>query len=185
VDFFELARQLVDQKASAALSVQYHVYHYGTAAVLCGGTAHAAEGVSGQGVNSALMDAVVLGDWLDAHFDNAQNRNPSLEQALLQYSQQQALEGKAHYDLFFGPKPKGLLKIHFLFRNLFDTLFLGRLGIGQPPLQTLLSASTKSFSGVRRNLAKFYDGASQTKAHLMKGLKRCMIQSERVEDRTG
>ena len=112
-------------------------------------------------VAGVLVDAVVLGDCLDAHFDNAQSRNRSLEQALLQYSQRQVPEGKALYDLLFGSKPKGLLKIRLLVRNVLDTLFQGRLGIGQPPLQMLLMTSTKLFCEVRRNHAKFYDEAFQ------------------------
>jgi kynurenine 3-monooxygenase len=156
VDFAELARQLADQKSGAASSVRCNTYHYGSIAALCGDAAHATGGVSGQGVNSALVDSIVLGDCLAKHFDPV-DRTGSLAKALLQYSQQQVPEGKALYDLSFGPNPRGLLKVRFLVRNVLDTLFKGRFGIGQPPLQTLLTTSPKPFSEVRRDCDRFYD----------------------------
>jgi kynurenine 3-monooxygenase len=156
VDLDELARQLANQPASSASSVQCNVYHYGHNAALCGDAAHATGGVSGQGVNSALADSIVLGRILGDDFDPS-NKQASLGRALLRYSQQQVPEGKALYDLSFGPKPKGRRKLRFLVQAVLDTLFQGRFGIGQLPLQTMLTTSTKPFSEVRRERDAFYD----------------------------
>lgn len=155
-DFDELARQLANQPAGSASSVRCNVYHYGHAAVLCGDAAHATGGVSGQGVNSALFDAVVLAEVLEKSFDPL-NKDASLQKAFLKYSQRQVPEGKALYDLSFGPNPQGLLKLKFLSRTALDTLFQGRFGIGQAPLQTMLTTSTIPFSEVRRERDEFYD----------------------------
>jgi kynurenine 3-monooxygenase len=157
-DVDEIARQLAIQPPSSASSVQCNVYHYGHVAALCGDAAHATGGVSGQGVNSALVDAVVLAESLEENFDPT-NRHSSLQRALLQYSQRQVPEGKALYDLSFGPKPTGVRKLQFLVQTVLDTLFQGRLGIGRPPLQTMLTTSTKPFSEVRRERDAFYDEA--------------------------
>ena len=155
-DVDEIARQLGTQPPSSASSVQCNVYHYGHVAALCGDAAHATGGVSGQGVNSALVDAIVLSESLDESFDRS-NRQASLQKALLRYSQRQVPEGKALYDLSFGPKPSGVRKVRFLFQSVLDTVFQGRLGIGRPPLQTTLTTSTKPFSEVRRERDAFYD----------------------------
>lgn len=155
-DLEEITRQLATQPPSSASSVQCNVYHFGHVAALCGDAAHATGGVSGQGVNSALVDAMVLAECLDENFDPS-NRLASLQKALLCYSQRQVPEGKALYDLSFGPKPTGVRKVQFLFQNVLDTLFQGRLGIGRPPLQTVLTTSTKAFSEVRRDRDAFYD----------------------------
>ncbi|KAI2501703.1 FAD binding protein [Fragilaria crotonensis] len=155
-DLEEITRQLASQPPSSASSVQCNVYHYGHVTALCGDAAHATGGVSGQGVNSALVDAIVLAESLDENFDPS-NRLASLQKALLRYSQRQVPEGKALYDLSFGPKPTGVRKVQFLFQNVLDTLFQGRLGIGRPPLQTILTTSTKPFAEVRRERDAFYD----------------------------
>ena len=156
-DLEEITRQLATQPPSSASSVQCNVYHYGHVAALCGDAAHATGGVSGQGVNSALVDAVVLADCLEEHFDPS-NRQASLQKALLRYSQRQVPEGKALYDLSFGPKPSaGIRKVQFLFQSVLDTLFQGRFRIGRPPLQTILTTSTKPFSEVRRERDAFYN----------------------------
>ena len=107
-------------------------------------------------MNSALVDAVVLAESLEENFDPT-NRQLSLQKALLRYSQRQVPEGKALYDLSFGPKPSGVRKVKFLFQSALDTLFQGRLGIGRPPLQTMLTTSTRPFSEVRRERDAFYD----------------------------
>lgn len=163
VDFDELARQLANQPASSASSIQCNVYHYSHVAALCGDAAHATGGVSGQGVNSALTDSIVLGRILGEEFDPS-NKEASLGLALLRYSQQQVPEGKALYDLSFGPKPKGLRKVRFLVQTAIDTLFQGRFGIGQAPLQTMLTTSTKPFSEVRRERDAFYDESFPSQA---------------------
>jgi kynurenine 3-monooxygenase len=148
-----IAEQLMAQPAPAsASSVVCNTYHYGGKAVLVGDAAHATGGVSGQGVNSALMDSVALSECV------AENRD-QLDQALLSYSKRQVPEGKALFDLSFGPKPKGFKAIILAFENARDTLFRGRFGVGQAPLQTLLTTSLTSFAEIRRERGGLYDEA--------------------------
>lgn len=130
-------------KASQASSVQCNIYHCSDVAVLCGDAAHATGGVSGQGVNSALTDSVVLAE--------AISQKSSLRQALLAYSMKQVPEGHALYDLSFPPPPS--TKIAALGRTLGtlrDFIFRGRLGIGKLPIQVQLTTSLESFADIRR-----------------------------------
>lgn len=154
----QMAEQLVSQTASQASSVQCNVYHYGSAAALCGDAAHATGGVSGQGVNSALVDAAVLSSCLADSFDPSNDKEASIAKALLTYSQRQVPEGKALYDLSFGPKPQGVFKkIKFALTTARDTLLKGKWGIGQPPLQTRLTTDLTSFADLRRERDEYYD----------------------------
>jgi kynurenine 3-monooxygenase len=142
--------QLMAQKmAGSASSVLCNTYHYSSKAVLTGDAAHATGGVSGQGVNSALIDSVVLAECIAHHRD-------SLATALLEYSKRQVPEGKALFDLSFGPKPTGFKAIQSLFITARDTLFKGRWGIGRPPLQTRLTTELTSFAELRREKQRFY-----------------------------
>lgn len=145
-----LAEQLVREgKPGVASSVVCNTYHYTGKAVLVGDAAHATGGVSGQGVNSALQDCVALSDCIFAS-------RHDLPAALLLYSTRQVPEGKALYDLSFGPKPTGFKALVWAFRNARDALFRGRFGIGKPPLQTRLTTTLKSFSEIRRESDEFY-----------------------------
>jgi kynurenine 3-monooxygenase len=162
IDLAEIANQLTNQKTGSASSVKCNIYHYPSCAALCGDAAHATGGVSGQGVNSALMDAKVLADCLAEFFQASQSgkdKKQLLQKALLSYSQQQVPEGLALYDLSFGPNPKGLWpKLRYGVKNVLDTLFQGKLlGIGQPPLQTLLTTTLTSFSQIRQDRAMYYE----------------------------
>jgi kynurenine 3-monooxygenase len=148
-----IAAQIIAQPATGtASSVVCNIYNFGDKAALAGDAAHATGGVSGQGVNSALVDSVVLAKCI------RENRE-DLAQGLLEYSCLQVPEGKALYDLSFGPKPKGLKGIQWAFRNARDTLFRGRWGIGRPPLQTQLTTDLTSFSDIRRERDMYYDEA--------------------------
>jgi kynurenine 3-monooxygenase len=147
----KIAEQLMAQNVSgSASSVVCNTYHFADKLALVGDAAHATGGVSGQGVNSALADAVALAECIQQHRD-------SLDHALLSYSKRQVPEGKALFDLSFGPKPKGFKGIQFAFQSLIDTLFRGRLGIGRPPLQTRLTTNMTPFSDIRKENDKFYD----------------------------
>jgi kynurenine 3-monooxygenase len=145
-----IAEQLIrEAKAGVASSVVCNTYHYDGKAVLVGDAAHATGGVSGQGVNSALQDSVALSECI------ASSRH-DLAAALLAYSVRQVPEGKALYDLSFGPKPSGLRALVWAFLGARDTLFRGRLGIGKPPLQTRLTTTLTTFGQIRRECGKFY-----------------------------
>jgi kynurenine 3-monooxygenase len=184
-DLEEIAEQLITQKPGTASSVVCNAYHYESSAAIAGDAAHATGkflstpvqsmfsdyrktvshyppliahpgGVSGQGVNSALLDSVALTDCLLQHFDPS-NKDRSLETCLLSYSKRQVPEGKALYDLSFGPKPTGFKKVVFLLRGIRDTILGGRFGIGKPPLQTLLTTSMEPFASIRRKMDYFYE----------------------------
>ena len=133
-----------------AYSVVCNTYHYNNKACLIGDSAHATGGVSGQGVNSALQDSSVLAQCIG-------NSRDDLASALLSYSVKQVPEGKALYDISFGPKPSGLKALIWGFMNARDTLFRGRFGIGRPPLQTRLTTTLTPFSEIRKENDKFYD----------------------------
>eukprot|EP00535_Pseudo-nitzschia_heimii_P006776 CAMPEP_0197184644 /NCGR_PEP_ID=MMETSP1423-20130617/10262_1 /TAXON_ID=476441 /ORGANISM="Pseudo-nitzschia heimii, Strain UNC1101" /LENGTH=562 /DNA_ID=CAMNT_0042635515 /DNA_START=66 /DNA_END=1754 /DNA_ORIENTATION=- len=146
-----IAEQLMaqDLASNSAYSVTCNTYHYRNKAVLLGDAAHATGGVSGQGVNSALVDAKVLAESLRSR--------ESLGDALLAYSRKQVPEGKALYDLSFGPKPQGLKKkLLWGVKTIRDAIFQGRLGIGEDTLQTRLSSELTPFATVRRERDYFY-----------------------------
>jgi len=160
-DFEDMAQQLANQRGSKASSVTCNTYHFGSSAVLCGDAAHAAGGVSGQGVNSALVDSQVLADCLESAMASSSSdgsKEERIGEALLRYSQLQVPEGKALYDLSFGPKPKGFfLRARYLLRSAKESLWRGRLGIGKKPLQTLLTTTLTPFSEIRRDRDRYYD----------------------------
>jgi kynurenine 3-monooxygenase len=152
------AKQLVAKgKGTQASLVTCNTYHYDSVAALAGDAAHATGGVSGQGVNSALQDSAVLADCLTQMYD-ATRKEESLNTALLTYSQRTVPEGKALYDLSFGPKPATLLgKLRFAAKSARDSLFKGKFGVGELPLQTLLTTSLKSFADIRRDRNQYYE----------------------------
>jgi len=146
-----IANELILQSTTGtASSVVCNIYNFGDRAALAGDACHATGGVSGQGVNSALADSVVLAKCI------LENRD-DLGSGLLEYSVSQVPEGKALYDLSFGPKPKGRKGLVWVARTIRDTLFRGRFGIGRPPLQTRLTTDLTSFSDIRREIDMYYD----------------------------
>jgi len=74
----------------------------------CGDAAHATGGVSGQGVNSALVDSAYLADCLLDTLSN-KNKNTDFGDELLRYSQHQVPERHALYRLSFPPSPRSAL----------------------------------------------------------------------------
>lgn len=161
-DVQSMVQQLLSQRPGVAAAVKCNAFHYGRA-VLCGDAAHATGGVSGQGVNSALIDAAVLAELIDKQFANVEEgaeTDAELSAALLKYSQRQVPEGIALYDLSFGPEGElGLLgRLRVLLSTVRDTIFGGKLGIGRPLLQVQLSSSTRSFADIRRERSDYYGG---------------------------
>eukprot|EP00566_Odontella_aurita_P008316 CAMPEP_0113574358 /NCGR_PEP_ID=MMETSP0015_2-20120614/27105_1 /TAXON_ID=2838 /ORGANISM="Odontella" /LENGTH=667 /DNA_ID=CAMNT_0000477491 /DNA_START=9 /DNA_END=2012 /DNA_ORIENTATION=- /assembly_acc=CAM_ASM_000160 len=157
--------QLLSQGPSRASSVRCNAYHYRCSALL-GDAAHATGGVSGQGVNSAFVDAQVLGDCLDEAFADGSSSpfffadiaaGVNIRPALLAYSQRQVPEGQALYDLSFGAEGElsVLRKLRSLLANARDTIFGGKFGIGRPVLQVQLSSTLRSFSDIRRVRNKY------------------------------
>ena len=164
-DIEDMIRQLLTQRPGIASSVRCNAYHYGPA-VLVGDAAHATGGVSGQGVNSAFIDSAVLADCLEESLsalpssgEEDHGREEAVRSALLRYSQRQVPEGKALYDLSFGPGGElpVLLKLQSLIGTFLDTLFGGRFGIGQPLLQVQLSSTLRSFADIRRQKSRKFD----------------------------
>jgi kynurenine 3-monooxygenase len=154
----DAAAQLTSAKNTTQSSlIKCNTFHYGSTAVLVGDAAHATGGVSGQGVNSALVDSAALAESLKKLYNPA-DKEKSLRHALLAYSQKQVPEGKALYELSFGPKSVSLAKrAKLATKAIIDTLFKGRLGIGEQPLRTLLTTSLRSFADVRRDRDGLYD----------------------------
>lgn len=152
-----IAKQLLEQEPTQASKVQCNnIFHCNHNAVLIGDAAHATGGVSGQGVNSALQDSVYLIDSLIQYYDD-NNKENSIQKSLLQYSKITVPEAKALYDLSFGPIIKSpILRIQYTIKNIIDTLFKGKYGIGERPLNTLLTTSKESFATIRRQRQKYY-----------------------------
>eukprot|EP00977_Amphora_coffeiformis_P001003 scaffold219_cov156-Amphora_coffeaeformis.AAC.1 len=157
-DIDEMVAQLMSaSNTSKASLVKCNTYHFANVAALVGDAAHATGGVSGQGVNSALIDAAVLADCLVEHYD-ASSRSSSMRNALLEYSKKQLPEGKALYELSFGPNPSSTGKrIASIFAKALDFIFRGKCGIGKSPLQTRLTTSLESFADIRRELDPRYE----------------------------
>jgi kynurenine 3-monooxygenase len=141
VDFRDVAEQLMQQTTTSTSSIRCNTYHHGSNVVLVGDAAHATGGVSGQGVNSALVDAMVLADC-------------GLNVA--QYSKRQVPEGLALHDLSFGPNPTGLLGLKYKFQSAVESLFRGQFGTPMP-LQTLLTTTLEPFAEIRRKRNSFYE----------------------------
>jgi kynurenine 3-monooxygenase len=165
----DLAKQLLLQRTSVASSIKCNTYSSssGTPVAIVGDAGHATGGVSGQGCNSALMDAVTLSDCLETEYKpptefiyNTQNaKRDLLHKGISSYSQKAVPEGHALYDLSFGNDGKTLP----IFRNIksllstgIDAVFGGRFGIGKKPLQTLLASSLTSFVDIRRDREKYF-----------------------------
>ena len=158
MDLRSAAQQLIQQGPPAQASVvTCNIYHYQNTAVLTGDAAHATGGVSGQGVNSALQDAAVLVNSILNNY-NGINKEESIRKGLLQYSQKAVPDGRALYDLSFGPKPTTLIgKVRYGLKSARDIIFKGKFGIGELPLQTMLTLSLKSFADIRRDRDVYYD----------------------------
>jgi kynurenine 3-monooxygenase len=159
-----IANELMRQSTTGtASSVVCNIYNFGDKAALAGDACHATGGVSGQGVNSALADSVVLAKCI------LENRI-DLAAGLLEYSCHQVPEGRALYDLSFGPKPKGIQGLVWAARSARDTLFRGRFGIGRPPLQTRLTTDLTAFLDIRREIDKYYDDPFPSNSELRRTL---------------
>ena len=75
----------------------------------------------------------------------------------MNYSIRQLPEGKALYDLSFGPNPKGIQnKLKWGFKNMKDAVFRGNGFGSELPLQTRLSTELTSFAEIRRERDEFY-----------------------------
>ena len=159
--FEDIAKQLMlqDLGQNSAFKVTCNIYHFQNKAVLVGDAAHSTGGVSGQGLNSALMDALVLYKCLQGRQKKGHSgeQGCDLESSLREYSMRQVPEGRALYELFFGSNPQGFKK-RFLWalKTVCDALFQGRFGIGEETLPTRLSSNLTPFSTIRRERDYFY-----------------------------
>jgi kynurenine 3-monooxygenase len=132
--------QFVRQNSSRAATIRCNAYTYGRVALL-GDAAHSTGGASGQGCNSALQDAAALADaLLEVGGDVAG--------ALETYAAVRLPEGHALLDLSVGPK--GALRRARFGLSAVASSLLSKFGIGEPPLQTLLTTSLEPFADIRR-----------------------------------
>lgn len=155
-----VGEQFVSQRASVASTVRCNTFHYGRA-VLLGDAAHSTGGASGQGCNAALQDAVALADALEAavaageaaadgEADEVCGRL-GVDEALATYSRSRVPEGHALLDLSVGPPRSAgpLARVRFGLSAVSDTL-LSKVGLAEPPLQTLLTTSLTPFAQIRK-----------------------------------
>ena len=159
----EAVQTLMSQRNGIAASVKCNIYHSNidtTPTAIIGDAAHATGGVSGQGCNSALMDAMVLSDCLAMYSSMpSTNKKEKLHQCLKAYSTKQWPEGLALYDLSFGNDGKTLpifRSIASMLSTVIDSIFRGRWGIGKRPLQTQLASSSTSFVDIRRERENYF-----------------------------
>ncbi|KAL7508212.1 hypothetical protein ACHAXN_005295 [Cyclotella atomus] len=158
----EAVQTLLSQRNGVADSVKCNIYHSKpdvTPTAIIGDAAHATGGVSGQGCNSALMDAKVLSDCFAEYCSMQGSKKAKLHECLKSYSAQQVPEGLALYDLSFGNDGETLpiyRSIASVLSTVIDSLFRGRWGIGKKPLQTLLASSSTSFVEIRREREKYF-----------------------------
>ena len=135
-----VGEQFVRQGASRAATIRCNAYTYGRVALL-GDAAHSTGGASGQGCNSALQDAAALADALI-------DTSGDVPKALETYAAARLPEGHALLDLSVGPK--GALRRARFGLSAVTASLLSKFGIGEPPLQTLLTTSLESFAEIRR-----------------------------------
>ena len=135
-----VGEQFVRQGASRAATIRCNAYTYGRVALL-GDAAHSTGGASGQGCNSALQDAAALADALI-------DTSGDVPKALETYAAARLPEGHALLDLSVGPK--GALRRARFGLSAVASSLLSKFGIGEPPLQTLLTTSLESFADIRR-----------------------------------
>eukprot|EP00439_Symbiodinium_sp_Y106_P073749 s239_g13.t5 len=158
----ESAKQFVSQKASRASTVKCNTYSFGRA-VLLGDAAHSTGGASGQGCNSALQDAVVLAEILQKEVAAAGHDVP---EALALYSKKQVPEGHALLDLSLGPGDSaGPLRRALYGAASFAGTLLSKLGLAEPPLQTLLTTCLTSFSEIRRDRDLYFGDFPSQEEH--------------------
>ncbi|CAE7449914.1 kmo [Symbiodinium pilosum] len=163
----ESAKQFVAQKASRASIVKCNTYSFGRA-VLLGDAAHSTGGASGQGCNSALQDSVVLAELLQKEVGTGRD----VEEALALYSKKQVPEGHALLDLSLGPgETAGPVRRALYGATSFVGTLLSKLGLGEPPLQTVLTTSLTSFSEIRRD-RDLYFGAFPSQAEFESEIER-------------
>ena len=139
----DAGRQFVGQRPSTASTVRCSTYHVGRS-VLLGDAAHSTGGASGQGCNSALQDAITLSECLERF-------RGEVSPALAAYSRERVPEGHALLDLSVGPGKEagGLKRLLFRLSSVTDSL-LAKVGLSDPPLQTLLTTTLKPFAKIRR-----------------------------------
>ena len=151
----EVVENVARQKGFSSAVVKSNIYHCGLLAI-CGDAAHATGGVSGQGCNSALIDAAVLVDCLESELSvniKDEEKANAIKSALLKYSQRQVPEGTALFELAIGPdEPVSI------FRRALSSIatvanFLFRSG---NTTQRTLGTSLKPFSDIRRERGIFF-----------------------------
>ena len=148
----DAGQQFVNQKASQASTVKCNTYHFGRA-VLLGDAAHCTGGVSGQGCSSAMKDSVVLAELLLREVGSGH----SVAETLALYSRQQVPEGHALLDLSLGPSEEvGPVRKALYGAASFAGTILSKVGIGDPPLQTLLTTCLTPFAEIRRDRDFFF-----------------------------
>jgi kynurenine 3-monooxygenase len=148
----DILLQLLVQRPRSVYSVQCNVYHVDSFAALVGDAAHATGGVTGQGCNSALVDSAALADELYRCFTDESSASLTKDQkigkALVAYSQKAFGEPNETSSLW--------LKIWIRINLLVDSVFGGKIGIGRPSLQKLLTTTLIPFSTIRRDRGDLY-----------------------------
>ncbi len=138
------------------------------------------------------MDTMILAQSLDQHLStlskshsNTEDKKRLIRQALLDYSLRQVPEGHALYEMSVGPLPtiqsvsiSKVDEIFMTFKRIFrgvntalDTVFGGRFGIGQEPIQTRFTTSMEPFASIRRGRELYFDSPFRSEEEYQKELR--------------
>lgn len=152
----EVIEGLLRQRGFSSSVVKSNIYHCGLLAI-CGDAAHATGGISGQGCNSALVDASVLVDCLEKELNaNMEDelKTQAIQKALLRYSQLQVPEGTALFELAIGSDGGASIGRRVL--STLSTLFNFIFKNGNT-IQRTLGTSLIPFSDLRRQRQIFFN----------------------------
>lgn len=156
----EAAEQFLTQRSSTNFVNKCSRYHDSDGAVVfMGDAAHSTGGSAGQGANSALLDAKVLGELLISS-------SLTLPALLESFSEQRVPEGHALLDLAINQSPKSpFLRVVFLLLNGLESLGHKLLPtIVSPPTQNLITQSDLPFAEIRRRKAWAVDTIKESNA---------------------
>jgi kynurenine 3-monooxygenase len=115
--------------------------------------------------------------------ESIQDKKRAIRMALQEYSLRQVPEGHALYEMSVGALPRseatpstweelllGIKRVIRVVSNGLDTVFGGRFGIGQQPIQTRFTTSLESFASIRRSRELYFDEAFRSEEEYQREL---------------
>ncbi|MFB2971691.1 FAD-dependent oxidoreductase [Aerosakkonema sp. BLCC-F183] len=137
------AEDFLSRPISTVLTIRCNRYHYGDSVVLIGDAAHSVSPSLGQGCNSALEDAVILGRLFDEYSDN-------LAKVTEQFTMRRKPDAHALVELSDNAFPlSGRLFVEYILREIFAK-FMHKLfpNVFPPSMMQLISETTESYGKI-------------------------------------